>query len=144
MSGLCLVFAYALGSFRTQLSHLYAANQVRRVTLHTRLRCTWNVYTTSALAGSQRALFSRVKKRVGLIQKAIRLNTGMTCAKKFKAKSRYTCCVRDDVTELQQRCQHPATNPSLKFRWNFVKYGTRARTPTQILHFKITSIRRHY
>lgn len=36
MSGLWLVFAYALGSFRTQLSHLYAANQARRVAFYTR------------------------------------------------------------------------------------------------------------
>lgn len=49
------------------------------------------------------ALFPRVKKRVGLIQKATRLNTGMTCAKKFKAKSGYTLAAYDDVTELQQR-----------------------------------------
>lgn len=65
---------------------------------------------------AQRALFSLVKKRVGLIQKAIRLNTGMTCAKKFKAKSRYTFAAYDDVTELQQRRHIPLANPSLKFR----------------------------
>lgn len=130
------IFAYAFGrSFRVQLSRLYAANQVCHITLH---YATLKHVCVPTSAGSHSVRFFRaLKSALDLFKRqAIRLNTGMTCAKKFKAKSRYTLAAYDDVTELQQRRHIPLADPSLKFRWNFVKYGIYVST-FLILHIVI-------